>query len=391
MILSDLDPRTSSRTRVSGLLTSSDVSRRSLFRGAGLGLTALALSACSSRETVARTDDASSAGVTVTDMRGVETRLSVPVERIATAVIPAPAMIAAVDGGYDKIVGVNESTRTAVRQGIFQDMFPESTETTIIAPSSFVPNVETIVELQPDVVFQWSDRGDDLVAPIESAGFTVLGLVYGTQENLEEWISIFGEVLGKPERSAEILDWMHAEESRLRSIVHAKDRSVRALHLKQSGDGYAARNSATYEHFWITLAGGENVAADLVGTDSVVGAEQLIEWDPEVITLGGFDQRTPQDLYGDPALAPISAIRNRRVYKAPVGAYRWEVPCAESPLMWQWATKILHPDLEIGDLRAQTAKRIGYLYNYQVSEAQVDRILRTDLNRTSANYKVFSA
>ncbi len=352
---------------------------------------ALALGACSSRETVDGGGGGAGKQIAVTDMRGIEAQLSGPVERIATAVIPAPAMIAAVDGGYDRIVGINESTKASNRQGIFEEMFPESANSTVIAPSSFVPNVETIVKLDPDVVFQWSDRGDDLIDPIEAAGYPVLGLVYGTQADLEAWISIFGEVLDKPDRSREILEWMHAEEASLREKTRGQDKTVRTLHLKQSGEGYAARNSTTYEHYWITLAGGENVAADLVGADSTVSAEQLIEWDPEVITLGGFDERTPHEVYGDPALASISAIRNKRVYKAPIGAYRWEVPCAESPLMWRWATKILHPDLDLGDLRAETAARLKQLYNYQVSSEQIDRILRVDLNGPSADYAVFRA
>lgn len=324
-------------------------------------------------------------------MRGKEVEFSGPVERIATTVIPAPALIAAVDGSYDRIVGINESTRRADQQGLFADMFPAAAETTTIAPANFVPNIETVTELAPDVVFQWSDRGDDLMAPLENAGFTTMGLVYGTQQNLEDWVRIFGEVLGKTDRSAGILEWMHAEQARLEKMTEGVSRRVRAAHLKESGDGFAARNAKTYEDFWIRLAGGTNVAADNPGTDGLVNVEQLIEWDPEVITLGGFDDSTPQDLYDNAAFASISAVRNRRVYKAPLGAYRWEVPCAESPLMWQWAMTILNPDLVDHDLRERTTERIGYLYGYEVSSAQVDDILRLDLNRDGADNAAFRA
>lgn len=367
-------------------------SRRTLLGGASLGFLALALGACSSRETVATAGgSAGSQGFTVTDMRGVQVSFDAPVQRIATTVIPSPSMLAAVDGGYGKIVGINESTVQANRQGLFGEMYPESKTTTTVSPSSFTPNIETLTSLDPDVVFQWADQGDGLVEPLETAGFKTVCLLYGTQEYLETWVSLFSTILGKPERGTEIVDWMHAEIERLRQELSSVTIPVRVVHLGQSGDGYSASNKSSYMHYWMELAGGRNMAADNISAENVVSAEQLIEWDPEVITLGGFDTRTPADVYADKSLASVSAVRNRRVYKAPLGGYRWEVPCAESPLMWQWAAEIFHPGLTRHNLRAAMREKISYLYGYDISETQIDAALRLDLNSASTGYEVFSA
>ena len=124
---------------------SSAPSRRSVLAGAGLLV--LALGGCSSRETVSASGGSAGSGAfTVTDMRGVEVSFDAPVQRIATTVIPSPSMLTAVDGGYGRIVGINESTRQANQQGLFGEMFPESKSTTTISPSSFTPNIETITE-----------------------------------------------------------------------------------------------------------------------------------------------------------------------------------------------------------------------------------------------------
>lgn len=365
-------------------------SRRTLLGGAGLGLLALALSACSSRETVAAAGSgAGSGGFTVTDMRGVQVSFDSPVQRIATTVIPSPSMLAAVDGGYGRIVGINESTLQANKQGLFGEMYPESKSTTTISPSSFTPNIETLTDLEPDVVFQWADQGDGLVEPLENAGFKTVCLLYGTQEHLETWVSLFSTILGKPERGTEIVSWMQAEITRLKKELSGVTTPVRAVHLGQSGDGYSASNKSSYMHYWMELAGGRNVAADNMSAENVVSAEQLISWDPEVITLGGFDARTPAEVYADKSLASVSAVRNRRVYKAPLGGYRWEVPCAESPLMWQWAAELYHPRLTGHTLRAAMKEKISYLYNYEISSAQIDAALRLELNSGSAGYDVF--
>lgn len=365
-------------------------SRRTLLGGAGLGFLTLALSACSSRETVAAAGSAAgTGGFTVTDMRGVEVSFDAPVQRIATTVIPSPSMLAAVDGGYGRVVGINESTLQANKQGLFGEIYPDSKSTTTISPSSFTPNIETITKLQPDVVFQWADQGDGLVEPLENAGFKTVCLLYGTQEYLETWVSLFSTILGKPERGTEIVDWMHAEIARLKKELAGVTTPVRVVHLGQSGDGYSASNKSSYMHYWMELAGGQNMAADNISAENVVSAEQLITWDPEVITLGGFDARTPAEVYADKSLASVSAVRNRRVYKAPLGGYRWEVPCAESPLMWQWAAELYHPQLTGHTLRAAMAEKIAYLYNYEISEAQIDAALRMELNNGSAGYDVF--
>ncbi|MCC3273623.1 ABC transporter substrate-binding protein [Arthrobacter zhangbolii] len=367
-------------------------SRRTVLGGAGLGFLALALGACSSRETVGAGNPAASAGsgsFTVTDMRGVQVSFDAPVQRIATTVIPSPSMLAAVDGGYGRIAGINESTLQANQQGLFGEMFPESKKTTTISPSSFTPNIETITDLEPDVVFQWADQGDGLVEPLENAGFKTVCLLYGTQEYLETWVSLFSTILGKPGRGTEIVDWMHTEISRLQEELSGVTTPVRVVHLGQSGDGYSASNKTSYMHYWMELAGGQNMAADNISAENVVSAEQLIEWDPEVITLGGFDARTPAEVYADKSLASVSAVKNRRVYKAPLGGYRWEVPCAESPLMWQWAAEIYHPDRTGHTLRAAMKEKISYLYGYDVSEGQIDAALRLDMNGASVGYDVF--
>ncbi|MFE1127378.1 hypothetical protein ACFU9O_01040 [Streptomyces albidoflavus] len=162
--------------------------RRTVLRGLGAGAAALAgagaLGACSSREPRQEVK-AGAAGFTLTDQRGQKIRFDGPVERIATAIIPAPSMIAAVDGSHARIVGINESTLQANKEGIFGTLFPESRKTATIAGADFLPNVETVVDLAPDVVVQWGDQGEEAIAPLENAGFKVIGLTYGTQEQME--------------------------------------------------------------------------------------------------------------------------------------------------------------------------------------------------------------
>jgi len=79
--------------------------------------------------------------------------------------------------------------------------FMSSSAKTDFVQGGFQPNVEELLKLRPDVVFQWADKGDDILAPMEQAGIPVIGLTYGSQEDLETWMALMGDVLAKPERA----------------------------------------------------------------------------------------------------------------------------------------------------------------------------------------------
>lgn len=346
-----------------------------LLTGCGQGTTTTQSS--SSEET--------SGAIALTDQRGKSVELSGPADQIAFTVIPAPAILAAVDGSWDRIVGVNSSWSEAAAEGITPKIFDKANELKVIAGDDFVPNMEEILSLNPDVVVQWGDMGNDGVAPIESTGIPVVGLQYGTQEDLETWIDLFGTMVGKQDRAEEIINNMGKEAEELREKTAKFDTKPRVVQLSYSDSKLSVATKKDYAQHVFDLINAENVAADAVVDDAGISPEQLINWDPEVIFLSAFDTAVPEDLYNDPRFADVSAVKNKKVYRTPLGVYRWQVPCAESPLFWNWAAALVHPELEV-DLPDMMREQISYLYNYDVTQEDIDLTLRTDINNGSANY-----
>lgn len=363
---------------------------------AGLSAT-LVLGGCSSREAVAESEATGELAepIVVTDQRGVTHTFTEPIERIATTVIPAPSMITAIDQSYDRIVGVNESTIKRDTGSVFATMFPEALNNTVISGSDFVPNVETIIELDPDVVIQWADQGDDsvFIDPIESAGYPVIGLQYGTQEDLEIWIEMFATLLGEEARGAELLDRMHQTIADLEAFAKEQDESPSTLFLRSAGDGgYNAGMSSTegYMNTWMTLSGGTNVGADVdYSTANATSVEQILEWNPEVIFTSSMTALTPADIYADPALAELDAVQNQRVYAVPSGGFWWDPPSAESHLMMLWVAQVLYPETADFDLRAEMKDHYEFLYDHALSDDEIDQTLRFDQNADAAGYDQF--
>ena len=84
-------------------------------------------------------------------------------------------------------------------------------------------------------------------------------------------------------------------------------------------------------------------------------------------------------------------IPNRRVYKMPLGGYRWDPPNQESPLTWLWLSMVLHPDKFDWDMADRINKSYEFIYGQSVDSDDVANILRMDMNADAANYDIFAA
>lgn len=338
---------------------------------------------------------ANSQSISVTDQRGKTVTFAKPVTRVVTIPMPTASLLVAVDRSAEHLSAMHNASWVAMRDGVMGTMFPRALELPHeIATQDFTPNVESVRALNPDVVIQWSDS--QLVDPLENAGLTVLGLKNtGKQEDVDAWVTLFAAMLGKPERATEIKEHSDKELAEIKSLAAGRGSAGPSiLYFNRFTGGLKAAAANTYNDFYIKLVGGTNPAT---GKDPLPGVgmvgldvEQVIRWDPEIILLGNFDQAMPQDIYSDPVWQNIAAVRSRRVYKVPLGGYRWDPPGQESPLMWHWLSDIAFPQAQSG-LRGKTIEYFRFLYNHEPTSAELDKILWTAGNSDSANYQQFNA
>jgi iron complex transport system substrate-binding protein len=137
--------------------------------------------------------------------------------------------------------------------------------------------------------------------------------------------------------------------------------------LRADGDG-------TLIDDWIRRAGGRNVAAELHGTLKPVSVEQIASWKPDIIIVGGQDQRVEAD-----PVAIVPELKGYRIARNPSGAYQWDRHGPEFALQLLWTTKLLHPGLfKDIDMRRETASFYRRLYGYSMSPAEVSSILNAE-------------
>ncbi|MFW5827354.1 MAG: ABC transporter substrate-binding protein [Alkalispirochaeta sp.] len=322
-------------------------------------------------------DPAPAATRTVIDGLGREVVIPADFTRVVTIPIPFASVFTAIDGTGERIIGMHPASLQAVEESILGTMAPEllDAETDFIS-EGFQVNLESLLALRPDIVFQWWNQPAE-IEKIEAAGIPVIAVGGGGQDfrSVRDWLILAGNVTGKTERLDSLLTQLAETEAEIarRTAAIPEDQRVRVLCLHTP-----PLQARAYD--WIETVGAVNVAVGMPNWISEIDIEQLYAWNPQVIVLSNFVDTQPDDLYHNRVanhdFSPIEAVQAGHVYKIPMGAYRWDPPSQESGLMLWWLAKTFYPDLFADiDLHEKIRDFYNEFYGYAVSESEIELIL----------------
>lgn len=323
--------------------------------------------------------------VTIADTTGKEVELKKNVERIAVVPIPWTSIIYTVDGSGDRIVGMNPTAKTSYEKCILKTMAPKlSSASTDFVGKDFTIHMEESGRLNLDAMIVW-DYQEKEIEQLKSLGIPAVSLKYGTLEDLQSGMTVIGKILGKDERAKKLVDYhkesieyFNSKNNQIQDTHKPKVLYLRDEQLKVAGAG--AVNTTMIE-----MAGGENVAKEATGQWVNVTMEQIMAWNPEVIIMSNFSEFKPEDILENKIegqdWSKIDAVTNKKVLKAPMGIYRWDAPCAETPLMIGWIAEQLQPELfNDFDLESNIKGFYKEYLNYDLTQEEIDSILQKELN-----------
>jgi iron complex transport system substrate-binding protein len=133
-----------------------------------------------------------------------------------------------------------------------------------------------------------------------------------------------------------------------------------------------------------------NAASNLVFQSGSLNIEALLALNPDLIFLS-FVERSLKvdDIYQNPLLMGLKAVKQRRVYRFPKGLARMEGP-VEEPILASWMKRLAYPDLTGSlSLRRDIKKIYWEFFHYEMSEEEIDELLELPENRFSAHYEQF--
>ena len=326
--------------------------------------------------------------VIVQDSRGNTIEVERPVSSVAIFPLPIPEAMIAIDEGTSRLTAINPRAKATLMNGVMGQMFPEIADiSTDLVAGNFVPNVEEILRVNPDIVLQWQTNAGVRVAPMENAGIKVATVSTADRETRRGYITMIGKILGKESRAQSFLDWDDAViadiDKKLKSAPEVRKPRVAFI---DSHDGNEFILFGQQE-LYFDAGGLINAATEAGFTDGSVkaGAESLLSWNPDIILVNYYnDAITPEDILTHPVLLALDAVKNGRVYKTPAID---PATAAGGELVYLWFAKIGYPELFDMDLRKEIADGFQLLYGKQLKPEQIDRLLNMDWNEGSASYK----
>lgn len=205
-----------------------------------------------------------------------------------------------------------------------------------------------------------------------------------TVEELQASLKAMGQLLGKDDRAQQFMDAYTDTYEKIKSYSDKVEQAdkPKVLYLRNAQLDLQGNDNFIKEA--LELAGADNVAGD----STQITMEEILEINPDIILLSNFDTFLPSDLYENKIdgqdWSSVNAVVNRRVYKAPMGLYRWDAPGVETPLMMEWLAVLIQPEI-FGDIHMETELKEYFktYFNYELTEEDLGQIMQSEANASS--------
>jgi iron complex transport system substrate-binding protein len=328
----------------------------------------------------------------VTDHNGNQVEVKNQIDRIVVCdILPLPSVLTVFFDSGKKIVGMNEASMIAAKNGLLGQLYPEILQASTSFMDGSNVNIEELTKLQPDIVF-YSGSNKELGEQLRNSGFSAIGISvnkwnYNTIETLNNWFSLLGEIFQENDKAEKVAkrsnEIYKLVQERVNSIP--QDQKQRVFFLFQINEtNITTSGKLFFGQFWAEAIGAVNVGEELTTDNSVaVNIEQVYTWNPTLIFITNFNQAYPEDLYGNTIgnydWSEIDAVKNKNVFKMPLGMYRSYTPGADTPITLLYLAKCAYPDLFADiDITAEAKSYYKDLFGIDLTDEQINGIFNPD-------------
>ena len=200
-------------------------------------------------------------------------------------------------------------------------------------PTIVENNPEAILALKPDLVLLPSSSTQENIASLEDLGLRVYVYPAATRlSNIPDTIKAMGEAVGEGSKANSIILAMQKKLNDVtHKVVYGKQNEKTALLFLRFG---AIGGEGCIFNDILTAAGirdGYNIArpagTESVGSNKVLSKEEVVKVNPDFLIMANWNQGGAykssdvhlQELYSDPALATVEAIKNKKAIVIPQG------------------------------------------------------------------------
>ena len=302
--------------------------------------------------------------ITIIDYENRTVTLEKPAERVISLVPSALRIITQIDGS-EKVVGIDRKSLQADPPILPIITHPEYLELPNVGDRK-EPNIEVLLSLNPDVIFttQSVDTANTLQEQLGVPVICVLSLPTADYD----FFRLVGKVLGKTSEAESVISYIQEKTTVITSVtdkITQEDKPTVYLGL-WTNEKIITNTMPSYQG--VEPAGGINVAEDTAPTtfwgSAEINKEQIITWNPDILLIHWLSEPsylTIQDVYADPDLQNIRAVKNSCVYYTHTSNEGKDYALTLAELYY--FAKIFHPDkFQDIDLNLECDKFFQTLY-----------------------------
>ena len=284
----------------------------------------------------------------IKDMLGRKIVVPEPLTRVALLGGPT-GQIAYVLGARSQLCAV---TKSLTSSELVKLMDP--TVQNLVAPrsTSGQVNVEELIVADPQLVIAGDLDGSLVEKKTRIPVAYFRSDMNQSYEMVKEEIRFYGSVFGKQARAEKYIDYLQ----KTIELVRSRTKDIPKNKRKAIFNGYSSNHLVTlggdtFIQQRLELAGCRNAADSLRTTGlkeglhtglAEVSMEKVLGWNPDILVI---DFGTAQDVYSDPKWKSVAAVKNKMVFRQPIGVFIWDRPTAESAVLHPlWLAKIAYPD-----------------------------------------------
>ena len=222
-------------------------------------------------------------------------------------------------------------------------------------------NIESLLELKPDVVFVTNYAPPEMIKQIADTGIPVIAISLRTgsdkdklnptladedkayNDGLKQGIELIAEVFEKKQQGDELVKAAFANRKLLADRLSdiPADKRVRTYMANPDLNTYG---SGKYTGLMLEHAGAYNVAAATIKGFKQVSLENVLEWNPAVILVQDRYPDVVPQILNDQGWANIQAVKDKKVLLMPEYAKAWGYPMPEALALGEvWLAKALYP------------------------------------------------
>jgi iron complex transport system substrate-binding protein len=329
--------------------------------------------------TTSASPSAKPATVTITDMTGRQVTMPAPENIKRVAVQTSPQVLEAYAIGIqDKLCAVTNAVKM---WDLLTKVDPRLKDVPATRAGNAQINIEALLQTNPDVCI----GGEmDMQVIEKSTNLPTLRISQGAPgayfDQLKKEMSFFGSVFGKDSRVKTYNSYLDNMLNTVKTTTAdlTTDKKMKVF-MAYNADHLTTFGNDTFMNEWIQAAGCVNSAniSSIGGKEgglATVSLEQILSWNPDIIII---DTGKPEDLYNDATWSKLTAVKNKKVYRLPLGVFIWNRPSCEAGVMLpKWLSLTAYPSKFANtDIKSEIKKFYSDVFQFNFTDDDINKML----------------